>query len=86
MSKAHELYDAAFSSVIRDPRSDEYKRGVLESLVYKLGESSLPPLPYPAGSAQLDAYFSGWDEGKSLAANYRNTKPILPFPYPHNEM
>lgn len=39
MSKAREIFDAAFSKP-RDPRSDEYRHGVLDVMKYRLGEAN----------------------------------------------
>lgn len=39
MSKAYEIFDAAFSKP-RDPRSDEYRHGVIDILKCHLGEAN----------------------------------------------
>ena len=51
----------------REPRSDAYKAGVYEALRRRLEGVSFPPLQWPAGSAERDAYFAGIDEGNTLA-------------------
>lgn len=66
MSKAQDIYSAAFSKP-RDPRSAEYKKGVLDVLRFRFGESQSVRCAYRAGTAQADAYFSGCDEGNWLA-------------------
>lgn len=70
MSKAQDIYSAAFSKP-RDPRSAEYKQGVLDVLRFRLGEAPSVRCAYRAGTAQADAYFSGCDEGHRLASAYR---------------
>ena len=69
MSKAQDIYSAAFSKP-RDPRSAEYKQGVLDVLRFRLGEAQSVRCAYRAGTAQADAYFSGCDEGHRLASAY----------------
>jgi hypothetical protein len=67
MSTAGDLYAAAFA-VPRDPRSPEYRAGVRYALAYRLGETPSRPCPYPAGTAQSDAYHSGCQEGHMIAS------------------
>lgn len=69
MSKARELFEAAFS-VPRDVRSPEYKAGVLDVLRFRLSETGSVRCPYQAGTAQADAYWSGCDEGHRRAREY----------------
>ena len=67
---AKELHEEAFFGP-RDPRSKEYKSGVLAALKFRLGEScAVGMCPYPLGSAQQDAWFSGIDEGHRLGRDY----------------
>lgn len=66
MGKADAIFTAAFNRP-RDPRSPEYKQGVLDALRFRLGEASTVRCPYPPDSAQSDAYFSGVDEGHRRA-------------------
>lgn len=66
MTKAAELFEAAFSAS-RDPRSKEYKEGVLDALRFRLNESDAIRCRYEAGTASADAYFAGCDEGHRLA-------------------
>lgn len=54
-------------NVSRDPRSLPYRDGVRAILERKLIGTPLPALPYPLGSAEADAYFSGQDEGRGIA-------------------
>lgn len=66
MTRAAELFEAAFSAS-RDPRSKEYKEGVLNTLRFRLNESDAIRCRYEAGTASADAYFAGCDEGHRLA-------------------
>ena len=59
---AQQLFDEAFS-IPRDPRSHEYKMGVLAALKYRLGEITSMQCPYRTGTAQADAWYSGTQEG-----------------------
>ena len=58
--------DAAFSRP-RDPRSPEYKAGVLAALKFRCGETPTVILPGYAsgrrGTAEEDAFFAGVGEG-----------------------
>ena len=71
MSKAREIFDEAFSTP-RDPRSEEYRRGVIDILKFRLGETreATGKHPYAPGTAQADAYYAGCDEGHRLAREY----------------
>jgi hypothetical protein len=71
MSKAYEIFDKAFS-VPRDPRSDEYRHGVIDILKCRLHEANeaFGKKQYVVGTAQADAYFAGCDEGHRLANDY----------------
>lgn len=62
---ALQLFDAAFNTP-RDPRSPEYKAGVMHILRVKTGETEPLPCPYPLGTARADAWFSGTDEGHNI--------------------
>lgn len=64
---AQELYEKF--AVARDPRSPEYKQGVLDILKHRLGETQQTPrtVYYQTGTAQADAYWAGCDEGHRLA-------------------
>lgn len=66
---AEKLFKDAFS-VPRDPRSQEYKDGVLAALKYRL-EGVKIQMPYAAGTAQADAFYSGLTEGHGI---YRTMK------------
>jgi hypothetical protein len=61
MSVAHDLYSKAFS-VARDPRSQQYKAGLMAVLMYK-AEGEPMDCPYPKGTALADAWLSGTAEG-----------------------
>lgn len=69
MSKAYKIFRSAFDGP-RDPRSDEYKNGVIDVLRFRLGEATEVRCGYRIGSAQADAYFSGCDEGHRLAREH----------------
>jgi hypothetical protein len=71
MSKAQEIFDSAFA-IPRDPRSDEYRHGVLEILKYRLRETNqtFGKKQYAMGTPQADAYYAGCDEGHRLASKY----------------
>lgn len=71
MSKAYEIFDEAFSKP-RDPRSDEYRHGVIDILKFRLGEANeaFGKPKYKLGTAQADAYFAGCDEGHRMAREY----------------
>lgn len=62
-----QILEQAFDPAkFRDPRSPEYKAGVLAALKFRLQGHPIT-LPYPVGTAQADAFFSGLDEGHRLA-------------------
>ena len=58
------LFNAAFSRQ-RDPRSREYKNGVLAALRFRINEESIGRL-YPPGTAAADAYNAGIYEGHQI--------------------
>jgi hypothetical protein len=59
-----ELFAQAFG-MTRDPRSAEYRAGVRAALVFRIDGVPLPR-PYPAGTAQDDAFFAGQAEGHAI--------------------
>lgn len=61
MKTVMEIYDEAFD-VPRDPRSDEYKQGVIAALSFRITGQKIPH-PYALGTAQADAFYAGIDEG-----------------------
>lgn len=64
-STAQRLYGEAFNTD-RQPRSDAYKLGVLSALRHRTGETETVDRPdYPVGSAKLDAWCAGVEEGGS---------------------
>lgn len=65
---AQSVFDQAFHPTLhRDPRSPEYKAGVLAALHYRMGEQpATGPDPYPPGSCQSDAWHAGTTEGHRL--------------------
>jgi hypothetical protein len=66
---AQALFDEAFNTP-RDPRSPEYKVGVLAALRFRLGETKTVVIPPWAsgrqGTASEDAFFAGVSEGHSI--------------------
>ena len=64
LDKAEQLYKAAFDKP-RDPRSDAYKRGVLTALIFRLAGDRATD-PYPAASAESDAFHAGSLEGHGI--------------------
>lgn len=65
MPTAEQAFKDAFK-VPRDPRSDEYKAGVVAVLRYRLDAQPMTRCPHPLGTAAADAWFSGVDEGHSI--------------------
>lgn len=70
-TKAYSIYEKAFS-VPRDPRSAEYRHGVLNVLKFRLGEANeiAGKRLFEPGTAQFDAYFAGCNEGHRLARKH----------------
>lgn len=66
MTTAQDVFENAFVGP-RQPRSAAYRAGVLAALEFRFGEVERTRLPYPVGSAEADAWFSGTDEGHALA-------------------
>ncbi|MGV3679796.1 MAG: hypothetical protein ACO1PM_08730 [Acidovorax sp.] len=64
---AAQVFASAFFAG-REPRSEAYRAGVLDTLRHRLEGISFPAQLHPAGSAERDAYFAGADEGRALAA------------------
>jgi hypothetical protein len=48
-----------------DPRSMEYRQGVIDVIRFRLGGTPIPRR-YPAGTAQADAHFAGMERGHAL--------------------
>lgn len=77
MSLADDLFSKAFN-VPRDPRSHEYKAGVLYILRRKEGSIPSQSCPYPAGTAQADAWSAGTLEGHRRWADHQITiNPLI---------
>lgn len=68
---AKQLFDEAFEQP-RDPRSDAYKKGVLDAIRFRLMviETLNDACPYAPGTAENDAWYSGLDEGHSRGKQY----------------
>lgn len=64
MDLIEQLFKAAFDKP-RDPRSAEYKEGVRAALAYRVNGARIH-CPYPAGSAQFDAFYAGIAEGHAI--------------------
>jgi hypothetical protein len=64
MKTVMEIYEEAFDQP-RDPRSDEYKEGVIATLSYHITGQKMPR-PYAMGTVQADAFYAGVDEGHRL--------------------
>ena len=65
---ARTLFARAFHAT-RTPRSPAYREGVLVALRFRLGELPAIRCPYPAGTAEADAFHAGADEGHAIARN-----------------
>jgi len=61
---ADEIFKDAFD-VPRNPRSPEYKRGVLAALKFRREGVKISD-PFPEGTAASDAFHAGVDEGHTL--------------------
>lgn len=61
MKTVMEIFEAAFHPA-RDPRSEEYKAGVIAALSFRIAGQKIPQ-PYALGTAQADAFYAGIDEG-----------------------
>ena len=64
MKTVDEILNEAFTPY-RDPRSREYKEGVRRALDYVIN-GVIAVCPYELGTAQADAYFSGFREGNHI--------------------
>ena len=64
MRRVEQIVDSALA--IGDPRSPEYRRGMLDVIRYRL-EGAWIVVPYRLGTAQADAYFAGNDRGHMVA-------------------
>jgi hypothetical protein len=73
---AQALFDAAFSKP-RDPRSPEYKDGVMAALKFRLKEAPTVMVPAYAsgrqGTAREDAFFAGVGEGHAIWRRHRES-------------
>ena len=63
---AQDVFDVAFQPG-RSPRSEAYKRGVLDCLRFRIDGVPEEKCPYSLGTAESDAYLSGVDEGVELS-------------------
>ncbi len=73
MSKSERVFNEVFS-VPRDPRSDEYKIGVMAILILKLDGGERRRCPYELGTCQADAWFAGTDEGHAIVSVYSDNE------------
>jgi hypothetical protein len=67
-----QLFSAAFDKP-RDPRSTEYKAGVRALLVLRVHGLDIIR-PYPMGTAQADAFYSGVDEGNIIWREHKRAQ------------
>lgn len=63
---AQTVFDKAFEPG-REPRSEAYKQGALACLRARIDGAPLVKNPFPAGSAESDAYYAGVAEGRALS-------------------
>ncbi|ADH86723.1 hypothetical protein [Desulfurivibrio alkaliphilus] len=70
--KSQEIFQKTFGTP-RDPRSPEYRAGVLAALRFRFGEATTIATPHQAGTAQADAFFAGLAEGHALARAHHKT-------------
>lgn len=70
MCRAQRIYDAHFNQP-HEPRSPEYKAGLLYLLRRKAGVTAQQLCPYALGTSQADAWFAGCDAGHLLWRNAR---------------
>jgi hypothetical protein len=75
-TEARRLYQTAFEQP-RDPRSEEYRRGVRDALAFRL-EGRRIQTPYKVGTCQFDAWRAGIDEGHALWRQARAAKTSGP--------
>lgn len=54
-------------SLQRDPRSNEYKEGVLCGLKSVFNPREADKVPYDIGTVQVDAFLAGFGEGRFIA-------------------
>jgi hypothetical protein len=64
MTIANQLFNKAFHST-RDPRSEAYKAGVLDTLKFKESGQELKH-PFDPGTAESDAWIAGNQEGHNI--------------------
>jgi hypothetical protein len=65
LSRAQEV-DQLFNKEFfpgRSPRSAPYRQGVRSVLDFHIADIAFPPLPWPEGTAEADAFFAGQNEG-----------------------
>jgi hypothetical protein len=63
---AQQLFDEAFGKG-RGPRSDAYKRGVMDCLRARVDGFLRKDCPYRLGTAEADAWLAGGEEGNAIA-------------------
>lgn len=79
MSDAEKVFQEAFGKA-RDPRSSEYKLGVLVCLQVRLDGAVGVRCPYQQGTAEADAFWSGVEEGKALSPKSVQLPPDADVP------
>lgn len=83
LQKPYQLYeDAFFNASGRDPRSYEYKQGVLDVLIFRFSTSDGRRIikRYEFGTVQADAWYSGIREGHTIYRDYlsESTRTLNP--------
>ena len=70
LAKAEELYVTAFDD-LREPRSDEYRHGVIAALLHRAaGIAPEKNCPCRPGTAGFDAFRAGIREGYGIWRSY----------------
>jgi hypothetical protein len=77
MTIATQLYKKAFHST-RDPRSEAYKTGVMDTLNFKESVSELKH-PFEPGTAESDAWIAGNQEGHNIWHHERDIEAERPY-------
>lgn len=71
---------------IGDPRSPEYRNGVLNAYAFREMRVPIPHPPrYKVGTAQFDAYFSGIERGHALWRRLHPADPSSNTPSTSNQ-
>jgi len=71
---AKRLVEEAFAR-LRAPRSNEYKLGVLAALKFRIDGVRIN-CPFPEGTAEADAFYSGTTEGHEIWREQNEGKAV----------